>query len=51
MTVNDYLQLGLYLAVLLLLVRPLGTWMALVFSDTPNRATRFGAHRLNRIKL
>jgi len=28
---------------LLLLVKPLGTWMALVFSDTPNRATRFGA--------
>ena len=43
MTANDYLQLGLYLAVLLLLVKPLGTWMALVFSDTPNRVTRFGA--------
>jgi K+-transporting ATPase ATPase A chain len=43
MTINDYLQLGLYLAVLLLLVKPLGTWMALVFSDTPNRVTRIGA--------
>ncbi len=43
MTANDYLQLGLYLAVLLLLVKPLGTWMALVFSDTPNRVTRIGA--------
>jgi K+-transporting ATPase ATPase A chain len=43
MTINDYLQLGLYLAVLLLLVKPLGTWMALAFSDTPNRVTRFGA--------
>jgi K+-transporting ATPase ATPase A chain len=43
MTTNDYLQLGLYLAVLLLLAKPLGTWMALVFSDTPNRVTRIGA--------
>ena len=43
MTINDYLQLGLYLAVLLLLVKPLGTWMALVFADTPNRVTRAGA--------
>jgi K+-transporting ATPase ATPase A chain len=43
MTTNDYLQLGLYLAALLLLVKPLGAFMALVFSDTPNRVTRFGA--------
>ena len=43
MTVNDYLQLGLYLAVLLLLVKPLGAYMALVFADTPNRVTRIGA--------
>jgi len=43
MTMNDYLQLGLYLAVLLLLVKPLGIWMALVFSETPNRVTRIGA--------
>jgi K+-transporting ATPase ATPase A chain len=43
MTANDYLQLGLYLAVLLLLVKPLGSYMALVFSETPNRVTRLGA--------
>jgi K+-transporting ATPase ATPase A chain len=43
MTGNDYFQLGLYLVVLLLLVKPLGSYMALVFSDTPNRVTRLGA--------
>ena len=40
MTTNDYFQLGLYLVVLLLLVKPLGAYMALVFSDAPNRVTR-----------
>ncbi|MDE3073752.1 MAG: potassium-transporting ATPase subunit KdpA [Pseudomonadota bacterium] len=43
MTANDYLQLGLYLAVLLLLVKPLGSYMALVFAEAPNRVTRVGA--------
>ena len=43
MTANDYLQLGLYLVVLLVLVKPLGTFMALVFADMPNRVTRIGA--------
>jgi potassium-transporting ATPase potassium-binding subunit len=43
MTGNDYLQLGIYLAALLLLVKPLGSYMALVFSEKPNRVTRFGA--------
>ncbi len=43
MTVNDYMQLGLYMAALLLLVKPLGAYMALVFSDNPNRLTRVGA--------
>jgi K+-transporting ATPase ATPase A chain len=43
MTANDYLQLGLYMTVLLLLVKPLGAYMALVFSDEPNRVTRIGA--------
>jgi K+-transporting ATPase ATPase A chain len=43
MNLNDYLQLGLYLAVLLLLVKPLGGYMAAVFSETPNRVTRLGA--------
>ena len=42
MTTNDYLQLGLYLVVLVLLVKPLGTYMALVFADAPNRVTRIG---------
>ena len=43
MTGNDYFQIGLYLVVLLLLVKPLGSYMAAVFSDTPNRVTRIGA--------
>jgi K+-transporting ATPase ATPase A chain len=43
MTANDYLQLGIYLAVLLLLVKPLGAYMALVFADEPNRVKRIGA--------
>jgi len=43
MTANDTLQIGLYLVVTLLLVKPIGAFMALVFSDTPNRVTRFGA--------
>ena len=42
MTTNDFLQVGLYLVVLLLLVKPVGNYMALVFADTPNRVTRFG---------
>jgi K+-transporting ATPase ATPase A chain len=43
MTANDALQLGIYLLVLLMLVKPLGAYMALVFADTPNRITRIGA--------
>ncbi|HEY0199759.1 MAG TPA: potassium-transporting ATPase subunit KdpA [Rhodanobacter sp.] len=42
MTTNDYLQIGLFLVVLLLLVKPVGSYMALVFADAPNRVTRFG---------
>ena len=42
MTINDYLQLGLYVLVLLLLVKPLGAYMALVFADEPNRVHRIG---------
>jgi K+-transporting ATPase ATPase A chain len=42
MTTNDFLQVGLYLVVLLLLVKPVGSYMALVFADAPNRVTRFG---------
>ncbi|QBB70308.1 potassium-transporting ATPase subunit KdpA [Pseudolysobacter antarcticus] len=43
MSANEYLQAALFLGVLLALVKPLGAYMALVFSDTPNRVTRFGA--------
>ncbi|HEX7915931.1 potassium-transporting ATPase subunit KdpA [Rudaea sp.] len=43
MTANTWLQIGIYLAVLLLLVKPLGAYMAAVFSDVPNRVTRIGA--------
>jgi len=42
MTANDYVQIGIYLTVLLLLVKPLGAYMALVFADAPNRVTRIG---------
>jgi K+-transporting ATPase ATPase A chain len=43
MTANVYLQLGFFLAVMLLLVKPLGAYMALVFGDEPNRVRRIGA--------
>ena len=43
MTANDYLQIAVFLAVLLLLAKPLGSYMAKVFADEPNRVTRFGA--------
>jgi len=43
MNTNNYIQLGVYLAVLLLLVKPLGSYMAAVFADGPNRVTRLGA--------
>jgi len=42
MTTNDFLQTGLFLLVLLLLVKPVGSYMALVFAEAPNRITRFG---------
>ena len=44
MTANDYFQIGLFLAVLLVLVRPMGLYMARVFADAPgSRVTRWGA--------
>jgi K+-transporting ATPase ATPase A chain len=43
MNANDYIQLGLYMAVLLLLVKPLGSYMAAVFADGRNRVTKLGA--------
>ena len=42
MTTNDFIQIGFFLVVLLLLVKPVGSYMANVFSETPNRVTRFG---------
>jgi K+-transporting ATPase ATPase A chain len=42
MSTNDYFQIGLFLVVLLLLVKPVGSYMAMVFSDVPNGITRFG---------
>ncbi|WP_243047847.1 potassium-transporting ATPase subunit KdpA [Dyella sp. RRB7] len=42
MTTYDFFQVVLYLAVLLVLVKPVGSYMALVFADTPNRVTRLG---------
>jgi K+-transporting ATPase ATPase A chain len=43
MSANDCIQLGLYMAVLLALVKPLGSYMSMVFGDAPNRVTRLGA--------
>ena len=48
MTANAYLQLGLFFAALLLLVKPLGAYMAAVFAESPaatapNRVRRIGA--------
>ncbi|MBN8887633.1 MAG: potassium-transporting ATPase subunit KdpA [Rudaea sp.] len=43
MTANAWLQIGLYLVVLLLTVKPLGAFMAAVFADKPNRVNRIGA--------
>ena len=38
MTANDFIQIGVFLVVLLLLLRPLGSYMTLVFADSPARA-------------
>jgi K+-transporting ATPase ATPase A chain len=42
MTANDFIQFGVYLVVLLLLVKPMGSYMTHVFADQPNRITRLG---------
>jgi K+-transporting ATPase ATPase A chain len=42
MSANDLVQIGLYLALTLLAVKPLGAYMAAVFADAPNRVLRFG---------
>jgi K+-transporting ATPase ATPase A chain len=44
MTTNDFLQVAIYLVVLLLLVKPVGSYMALVFAETPNRVLRAGRY-------
>lgn len=43
MTANGYLQLALYLGVLLLLVKPLGAYMASVYEGSNKTLNRFGA--------
>jgi K+-transporting ATPase ATPase A chain len=44
MTTNDFLQVAIYLVVLLLLVKPVGSYMALVFAETSNGVLRAGRH-------
>jgi K+-transporting ATPase ATPase A chain len=43
MSANDYLQIALYLGVVLLLVKPLGAYMAMVFAEELNAVTRVWA--------
>jgi K+-transporting ATPase ATPase A chain len=43
MSANVFVQVGLYLAVLLLLLKPMGSYLALVFAEAPNRLTRAGS--------
>jgi K+-transporting ATPase ATPase A chain len=43
MTIDALVQIGLYLVLTLLAVKPLGAYMAAVFSETPNRVLRIGA--------
>jgi K+-transporting ATPase ATPase A chain len=42
MTANDLFQVVLYLLAVLVLVKPMGHYMSLVFADTPNRVLRAG---------
>ncbi len=43
MTANGYLQLALYIGVLLALVKPLGTYMACIYEDRPAWLNQVGA--------
>lgn len=43
MSANAWLQIGVYLLVLLACVKPLGAYMAQVFAEAPTRVRRFGA--------
>ncbi|MET0331598.1 MAG: potassium-transporting ATPase subunit KdpA [Dyella sp.] len=40
MSANDWIQVVIYLVVLLLLIKPVGSYMALVFAETPNNLQR-----------
>ncbi len=42
MTRFDFFQVVIYLAVLLVLIKPVGSYMALAFADTPNGVNRIG---------
>src|SRR5579859_5382354 len=42
MTTFDFFQVVLFLAVLLVLIKPVGSYMALAFADTPNGVNRVG---------
>jgi potassium-transporting ATPase potassium-binding subunit len=42
MTINATLQIALYLAITISLVKPLGAYMAAVFAEVPNRVHRVG---------
>ncbi|MGO4503891.1 MULTISPECIES: potassium-transporting ATPase subunit KdpA [unclassified Dyella] len=42
MTTFDFFQVVLFLAVLLVLIKPVGAYMALAFADTPNGVNRVG---------
>lgn len=42
MTANDFIQIGIYLVVLLLLIKPLGSYMTQVYADQPTRVTKLG---------
>jgi K+-transporting ATPase ATPase A chain len=42
MNTSGWLQIGLYCAVLLLLAKPLGAYMAAVFEGRASRAQRIG---------
>ncbi|PXV59859.1 K+-transporting ATPase ATPase A chain [Dyella jiangningensis] len=52
MTSFDFFQVVIYLAVLLVLIKPVGSYMALAFADTPNGVNRIGGkleHMLYRL--
>jgi K+-transporting ATPase ATPase A chain len=40
MSANDWIQVAVYLVVLLLLIKPVGSYMAMVFAETPNTLQR-----------